>query len=71
MKYLTDGVLIREMMDDPLLSQYRCEGGEPGGCRAMGGGEGWHGADGGGGKGRLEGTLKGEEDGTRDYRILY
>lgn len=23
-KYCTDGVLLREMMDDPLLSNYRC-----------------------------------------------
>ena len=23
-KYCTDGVLLREMMEDPLLSNYRC-----------------------------------------------
>ena len=56
---MTDGVLIREIMDDPLLSQYRCEGGEQGVCRAMGGGEGWHVAEGGWGAGKAGGHAEG------------
>ena len=31
-KYCTDGVLLREMMDDPLLSAYRCDSRAAGVC---------------------------------------